>query len=128
MNESNPYATPQADQAIETLSLAALGELVKSWEKMRLLYNGALLVPGIVTVAMPVVKGMTDAAAAAGIALICGLAANASFFLGPLAELYIRGIFFRGEPAPLLRKALLIGGFVVSFGAMGVFALAAMFA
>ena len=126
MNELDPYATPQSDQPIEPVSLAALGELVKSWEKMRLLYNGVLLLPGIGTLAIAVTKGLMEIGAAIIVALMCGLAANASFFLGPLAELYIRGIFFRGMPAPVLRKLLLIGGFVVSFGAMGIVALGAI--
>jgi len=119
-SSSNPYAAPLSEVGTETES-ASLGELVRGWEKSRLLYNGILLLPGIGTLAIPVMRGILPIPAGLLIAITLGLGANAAFFLGPLAELYFRGLFLGGKPAPLLRRLLLIGGLLVSFGAMAVF-------
>lgn len=113
-----------SDVGVETESSASLGELVRGWEKTRLLYNGILLLPGIGTLAIPVMRGNLPIPAAVIIAITLGLSANAAFFLGPLAELYFRGLFLRGKPAPILRRFLLIGGLLVSFGAMAMFLIA----
>lgn len=117
-----------SDVGVETESSASLGELVRAWEKTRFLYNGILLLPGIGTLAIPVVRGTLPIPAALVIAITLGLSANAAFFLGPLAELYFRGLFLRGKPAPILRRLLLIGGLLISFGAMAVFLIASFFA
>ncbi len=117
----NPYSAPASDVSAETITRTALRELVLSWEKFRLFYNGVLLLPGIGVLAIGVAGGVPSAAAVV-IALMGGLAANTAFFLGPLAELYLRALFLKGDPAPMLRRLLLAGGFLVSFTAMGIFA------
>jgi len=127
-NMSNPYETPMSVPSTETESAESLSELVRSWEKTRLLYNGILLLPGIGTLAIPMVRGSLPIPAALIIAITLGLSANAAFFLGPLAELYLRGLFLKGKPAPILRRLLLIGGLLISFGAMAIFLIASFFA
>jgi hypothetical protein len=40
MNPANPYVTPASVAVAEPAVLSAFGELVKGWEKLRLLYCG----------------------------------------------------------------------------------------
>lgn len=122
MHPADPYATPRSSAGdIEPISISALGELVKGWEKLRLLYNGVLLLPGIGVLAVAVSSGSMNSLHAVATGFLCGLCANVAFFAGPLVELYLRVILFRGAPKPWLRKCLLIGGFLISFGTMALF-------
>lgn len=123
MHEPNPYQTPAAAPGIAPGSQPALGELVKSWEKQRLAYNAILLLPGILSMASWVWRAELAAGAAILISLVCGLAANLAFFAGPLAELYLRAIFFGGRPIPVLRRGLFGGGLVISLGVIAVYGL-----
>lgn len=123
MNPANPYATPASSAAADPVSFSAFGELVKGWEKLRLLYNGMLLLPGIGVLAVAFSRDSMPLPLAITSGLLCGLGANAAFFGGPLAELYLRAALFRGEPKPWLRKGLFCGGCFLSFVAMGLFLL-----
>jgi hypothetical protein len=125
---TNPYAPP--DSASETspeLSKSALGELVKGWEKQRLIYNGIVLIPGIIAMIFVVRWTGMDWFYAVLFALAFGIGANIAFFAGPVAELYLRVLFFRSRPFPILRRLLLIGGLLISFGAMALFTFNAWF-
>ncbi|WAC19262.1 hypothetical protein OVA24_18715 [Luteolibacter sp. SL250] len=121
MNPANPYATPASAAAVEPASVSALGELVKGWEKRRLLYNGVMLLPGIGVLAVGVAREFAPWPTLTAAGLMCGLAANAGFFGGPLAELYLRALLFKGNPQPWLRTALFIAGCLLSFVIMGIF-------
>lgn len=122
MAPHNPYVAPASSAvSIEPASLSALGELVKSWEKLRLLYNGILLLPGIGVLTVSVLRDSMPITLAITSGLLCGLAANASFFCGPLAELYLRAILFKGRHTPAVRWSLFGLGMLVSFGAMTLF-------
>lgn len=121
MHEPNPYQTPAAASPPGTGSQAALGELVKSWEKQRLAYNAILLLPGIVSMAVWVWRAEMEVGAAILIGLVCGLAANLAFFAGPLAELYLRAVFFGSRQIPILRRGLFVGGLMISWGVIAVY-------
>lgn len=121
MDPDNPYATPASTAVIEPASFSALGELVKGWEKRRLLYNGIMLLPGLGVLAVGVSRDSIPWPLILTTGLICGLAANAGFFGGPLAELYLRAILFKGSPKPWLRTGLFISGCLLSFVIMGIF-------
>ena len=116
--ETNPYAAPQAESQVDPLSISALGELVKGWEKLRLIYNVVLLLPGAALMAYFVINRDMPAFAAIMFALASGVAANLAFFAGPIAELYFRAVFNRGKESPMLRRFLFGLGLIVSFGAM----------
>ncbi|MES2659576.1 MAG: hypothetical protein V4689_13240 [Verrucomicrobiota bacterium] len=47
MTGSNPYAPPSAASSPASDDPAALGELVRAWEKLRLIYNVIMILPGI---------------------------------------------------------------------------------
>ncbi len=114
---TDPYAPPRSDSRGEVLlNKSALKEVVIGWEKMRLLYNGLLLIPGLIIEAIMVTKqGMPVAAGVVG-AIMIGLGANLAYFLGPLAELYFRALFRNGEPIGQGRKLIFGAGLVVSAG------------
>ena len=94
----DPYAPPASALKPVEDQKPALRELVLGWERLRLLYNGLLVVPGVMVLFTLITgEGMTllDAVASGfGVAV----AANACFFLGPAAELYLRGLLRKGEP------------------------------
>ena len=121
MNPANPYATPASATIIEPASVSAMGELVKGWEKRRLLYNGIMLLPGLGVLAVGIARDFAPWPVMITSGLMCGLAANAGFFGGPLAELYLRAILFKGSPKPWLRTGLFITGCLLSFIIMGFF-------
>lgn len=119
MDQTNPYATPRETGSTDPASTSALGELVKGWEKLRLIYNGILLFPGIMVVAAAVKGGELQIPGAIAFALVSGFCANLAFCAGPLAELYFRALFTGGRENNLLRKVLLILGILISLGVMG---------
>ena len=126
MDPSNPYATPQAVSQVDPVSLSALRELVKGWEKLRLIYNAVLFPPGAALMVYFVASKNMPVTAAIMFALASGVGANLGFFLGPLAELYFRAVFHGGKESPMLRRFLFILGLFVSFGAMLFFSLGVM--
>lgn len=123
MIEPNPYAPPSAPPVPS--DHATLGELVRAWEKLRLIYNGIMIVPGLGVLALWTTRQKLPIPAAIVGGIFFGICANAAFMLGPLAELYLRGLFRNG--ASLGRGRLLIfgAGLVVSVGVMLVFVIIA---
>lgn len=119
--EMDPYAPPASDTTASPPDRGALRDIVAGWERLRLIYNLILLLPGVgvllmwsVHQQMPLGFGLFSAAMVA-------VAANCAFFLGPLAELYFRGLFRDGASIGRGRWLIFGAGLVVSFG---VFALA----
>lgn len=101
----------------------ALREIVLGWEKLRLIYNVILLFPGLLILTLWTSRhGMPWAAAVASAAFV-GVGANIAYLLGPLTELYFRGLFRNGESIGRGRWLIFGGGLVVSGG---VFLLALM--
>ena len=105
--------------------IAALREALVSWERLRLVYNGAMLLVGLpvaLILALPLhpAVGFLNALI---LAVAFGAAANACYFLGPLLELYV-GII-RGRPfTRTTRMAFFVAGLLVSVAVIGaVFAL-----
>lgn len=123
MTENDPYRPPSVLPPTEA-ERASFGELVKGWEKLRLVYNAILLLPGLGILALWMNKGLPLAAALL-CALFVAICANVAFLLGPLAELYIRGFFRDGQSLAKGRWLIFSAGLVVS---AGVFLLAALIA
>ena len=83
MSELNPYAPPAA--APDPTEAAVLAELVRAWEKLRLLYNGIMILPGVGVLAIWVTRQNLPLPAALVSGLLVGVAANVAFLLGPLS-------------------------------------------
>lgn len=113
----DPYAPPGSDSGGEVpLDKSALREVVTGWEKLRLVYNLILLIPGIVIESIMVMRqGMPLAAGIFG-AVVIAVGANLAFFLGPLTELYFRALFRKGESIGRGRQLIFGAGLVVSAG------------
>jgi|GEM_PF-1380794 len=115
----DPYQTP-LDTDSSDPDIAALGELVRAWEKLRLLYNGLMILPGLGVLTLWVTRSNLPIPAAVAFGIVVGLGANTAFFLGPLAELYLRALFRRGEGIGrgrwlIFSAGLLVSGAVVLF-------------
>lgn len=116
MNGVDPYRPPEADPAKdEGLKRSELREIVVAWEKLRLVYNAILLIPGLVVVGLALNAGMPGEFGVGG-AVMVALAANAAFFLGPLAEVYVRAVLLDGRPLGRGRWLIFSAGMVVSAG------------
>jgi hypothetical protein len=111
----NPYQPPTSPGA-PTPPLAALGELVRAWEKLRLLYNGIMLLPGIGVLILWVTRAKLPVAGALTFGVLVGISANVAFFLGPLAELYLRALFWHGDEIGKGRQFIFFAGLLVSAG------------
>lgn len=103
--------------------------IVKSWEKLRLLYNGALLFPGIVLLwrilhlqaermaqnppgmGFPIMDPVTLFISA----LLFGLCANVCFCLGPYSEFIVIALGF-SLTARKIRVLLFSLGLMISLG------------
>jgi hypothetical protein len=109
----DPYAPPAAPSEAPSAHLP-LREIVVGWEKLRLLYNGLLLLPGAAMFWYAVDRGAVPPVAALGSCALVAIGANGCFLLGPLAELYLRGIFRRGEPFGRGRQLLFGLGLLAS--------------
>ena len=100
MNTVDPYAPPGALQERGEDQKPALREIVTAWERLRLLYNAVLAVPGLVVlgalVSDPHLGMDLVTAGLSGVAV--AICANLCFLLGPLSELYLRGILLKGRP------------------------------
>lgn len=112
----DPYAPPASSEDPSMAPKPALREIVLAWEKLRLIYNAILAIPGILIL----VFSMRQASMPLPVAVISGgfvaAGANICFFLGPLAELYLRGLFLRGEPIGRGRWLIFWAGVAVSLG------------
>ena len=116
MDDNNPYAPPSQVDDAKAVRAAALREIVLGWEKLRLLYNAILLVPGLGILAFWTMKNGMPTVVALVSGLLVAVGANVSFFLGPLAELYFRGLFRNGESIGKGRWLIFGAGIVVSAG------------
>ena len=114
MNE-NPYAPPVAGSEPDDLHRPALREIVLAWEKLRLWYNAVLLVPGLGVIAGWLNQGASLLIAVV-MAVMVAVGANFCFLLGPVAELYLRGLFRDGRPLGRGRLLIFGAGLVVSLG------------
>lgn len=123
VSEENPYAPPSIEEGMLKQQKEALREIVIGWEKLRLLYNVILLVPGLVILALWTHRHGMPMLAALVSAVFVGVGANAAYLLGPLSELYFRGLFRNGESLGRGRWLIFGAGLVVSGG---VFLLALM--
>ena len=93
----DPYAPPSSPALPADDQRPALREIVLGWEKLRLLYNGLLAVPGILVLNSMIGQfgmGLVEAILSGVFVAVC---ANLCYLLGPVAELYLRGLFRRGE-------------------------------
>lgn len=113
----DPYKPPvETTPGIQ--NLAALSELVGGWEKLRLLYNAIMILPGLGVLALWITRAGMPWQAALTLGFITGIGANCAFFLGPLSELYLRGFFRAGEGIGKGRSLIFCGGLVVSAGVL----------
>jgi hypothetical protein len=83
MSDPNPYAPPTAPA--DGGDRAGLCELVRAWEKLRLIYNGVLLLPGIGVLVLWITRQNLPVAAAILGGILFGIGANVAFMLGPFA-------------------------------------------
>jgi hypothetical protein len=111
---NNPYEAPLSNLGVEADSAASFSELVREWEKTRLRYNGVLLAAGVIVLIIWISSLQMPAGFIILSAVPVAIGANICFFLGPLAELYLRAIFHRGAPAPSLRRTLFMLGLIGS--------------
>jgi hypothetical protein len=110
----DPYTPPSSPALPVDDQRPALREIVLSWEKLRLLYNGLLAVPGILVLNAMIGRfgvGLVEAALSAVFVAVC---ANLCFLLGPVAELYLRGLFRQGQPLGRGRWLLFGSGTLLS--------------
>lgn len=114
MATPNPYAPPSAPPPTE--DRASLGELVLGWEKLRLFYNGIMILPGLGVLALWVTRQHLPVPAAIIGGILVGIGANIAFMVGPLAELYLRGLLKNGAPLGKGRLLIFGAGLVVSGG------------
>jgi len=116
MPERNPYTPPASAPDIPPADPASLSELVQGWEKLRLLYNSILILPGLGILVLWLVRMHLPLGVGIVLSILVAIAANIMFFLGPLAELYWRGLFRQGTPLGRGRMLIFSAGIVVSLG------------
>ncbi len=106
----DPYLVPKNSEpsAVDN-SAADLVELVKAWERLRLRYNLICLPVGLIAGIIWVWQLIPWERTITG-GITFGVTANFCFFLGPLIEVYVRGVLGRGRANPLLRSMLFGGG------------------
>ena len=75
-----------------------------------------LLVPGLLVLTLWTNRHGMPWAAAVASAVFVGIGANIAYLLGPLTELYFRGLFRNGESIGRGRWLIFGGGLVVSSG------------
>lgn len=94
----DPYAPPASPLNPIMDQKPALRELVMGWERLRILYNALLLVPGLLILFTLVTEENIGVLEALVMGAAVAIGANCCFFLGPASELYLRGLFRKGEP------------------------------
>ncbi|MGJ8672520.1 hypothetical protein [Rubritalea sp.] len=97
--ESNPYISPTT-KAIKAFvssdgveSTARLRDIVLKWEKLRVIYNLVLLLPGLGVTLYAANKWGSSMSEMLSSVIPFAIMANLCFFLGPLSELYIAAIW-----------------------------------
>lgn len=123
MTAANPYAPPSAEDITTDARFSAFGELVRSWEKLRLYYNAILILPGLGVLALWITRQDLPVPAVIVSGILTAIGANAAFFLGPLAELYIRGLLGNGTSLGHGRLFIFGAGLLVSACFFGIFAI-----
>lgn len=123
MIEPNLYTPPSAPPVAN--DHATLGELVRGWEKLRLIYNGIMILPGCGVLVLWITRQQLPVPVAIGGGILFGIGANIAFMLGPLAELYLRGLFRNGASLGKGRLLVFGAGLVVSAGVVLVFGIIA---
>lgn len=94
----DPYAPPSSHLDPQVEQKPALRELVLAWEKLRILYNALLLLPGLMILFLLVTEENLSVPQVIVMGAGVAIGANCCYFLGPAAELYLRGLFRKGEP------------------------------
>ena len=115
MSEEDIYRPPESS-GLGLQDQAALGELMRGWEKMRLRYNLILLPFGLITLGIWAYTEPSFALALLLPSLAFGVGANLCYLAGPMVELYWRALFLNSEKAPHVRNLLYWGGVVLSIG------------
>ncbi|MCW1912764.1 hypothetical protein OJ996_04220 [Luteolibacter sp. GHJ8] len=110
----DPYAPPLSPALPADDQRLAMREIVVGWERLRLLYNAILAVPGLLVLSAMTGEYGMPALTAVLSAVFVAVGANLCFLLGPLAELYLRGIFRRGQPLGRGRWLLFGSGTLLS--------------
>jgi hypothetical protein len=111
----DPYAPPSSPAAPADDQRPALREIVLAWEKLRLFYNGILALPGILVLNAMLGELSVGFSEAVLAAVFVAVSANLCFFLGPLAELYLRGLFRQGQTLGRGRWLIFGSGTLLSF-------------
>ncbi|QJE96145.1 hypothetical protein [Luteolibacter luteus] len=94
----DPYAPPSSTLNAVLEQKPALRELVLAWERLRIFYNALLLLPGLLILFTLVTEENIGFIEALLMGFAVAVGANCCFFLGPASELYLRGLFRKGEP------------------------------
>lgn len=127
-SEPNPFSAPIAEAADVFGDLAAngphatLGLIAKrvflEWEKLRVLYNGLLIV-----VTLLLGSSHLNTIEFWGAAVVGGVICNVCFFLGPIVETYVTWLGFRTR---WLRWLFFVSGtlFTMAGAAAAMFAIA----
>ena len=125
--DAAPEDIPQMEEKLKRKNSPQLREMLVSWEKLRLLYNGVLLVLGVLLLFVffsPAFLATYWLSAVIGAAYV-GVGANIAFFLGPLIEAYTTAFLgLQWRPAArivvmlagLIFSALIFLGLIVGFG------------
>ena len=98
----DPYTPPNQIEDTPTMGAHdSIVELVKGWERLRFRYNLICFCFGV-----SVLYILNDGRAGLDFGVAFGILANIGFFFGPLAELYLRGLFGGGKPNEGMRKSI----------------------
>ena len=124
MSENDIYNAPSSEIGKEDRT--GLQELVFGWERLRLRYNLILFPLGLLTLGAWSYANVAYLPLVILLSVAFGFGANLCYLLGPLAELYFRGLTRSKEPPPWLRTGLFWAGLVLSalviliFGLLGI--------
>lgn len=109
----NPYSTPSTPQQTPQHQQPEFKKLVIAWEKLRILYNGIMLLSGIITLSVLIHSYREEAFNIITLAFGFAIIANLCFFAGPVCEVYLRA-FRNVSNEHSLRWTLLTLGCLVS--------------
>ena len=110
MND-NPYSAPLETEALKPTvppeNVVNFGEIIRRWERFRILYNLALLLVTLVMAA--IVGGFRAPMLLLETAVFGAVGANVLFFYGPVADGYLQWMGFRNP---------VIGNLIFAMGTM----------
>lgn len=110
----NPYITPDSDQPPKIKGPnSELREIVIGWERLRVLYNIILLLVGVIAIFVTLQQPFFNLEEVVIPAILFGIFANFCFFVGPVAETYIR-VIFNFQDFKSMRLGLFILGTLLS--------------